>query len=181
MSTTAEQSHALLLLASELRFYLPALLAYQGWRARFSQQEGGEKMAGNTVSRYHFHILNPFPGTFKGLVSHELDVGFLLQNLNHVLVPASKDVAKAMAEHFIGFVYGEGWTREGKVVVFTDEGVKFVEEGEYERVWREGRGEVLRGIGGERLWRLAEGWQGVRSEESEESEEGKEEDGKSRL
>jgi hypothetical protein len=136
---------------------------------------------GNTVSRHHFHILNPFPGTFKGLVSHELDVGFLLQNLNHALSSASQDVAKTMADHFIRFVYGEGWARDGEVVVFTGEGVTFVGEEEYDRVWREGRGKVLREIGGEKLWTLADGWQGVRADVEEDSSGSKEDEGKSRL
>ena len=34
----------------------------------------------------------------------------------------------------------------------------------YDEEFRKGRGRVLRGIEGERLWRLAEGWQGVRGE-----------------
>lgn len=69
-----------------------------------------------------------------------------------------------MTDRFIEFVRGEGLGKEVKVTVFSDNGVQSVDEEEYDKNWREGRGSVLRGVGGERLWQLAEGWQGVREE-----------------
>ena len=106
-------------------------------------------------------------GAFKGLSSHELDVAFLLQNFNGGFPERSREVARAMADQFIKFVNGESWVDEGKVVVFTDEGVDVVIEEEYDVLLRGGRGKVLEGIGNESLWRLAEAWQGVRAEEEE--------------
>jgi hypothetical protein len=123
-----------------------------------------------------------------------LDVGFLLQNLNHILPSGEQQAAEAMADHFIGYINGEGWVKDAgavggedvdaKVVVFTNKGVQHVGEKEYDRLYRDGRGEALKGIGGEKLWRLAEGWQGVRPDMEEDSNPSlsKEDDGgKSRL
>ena len=76
----------------------------------------------------------------------------------------TREVGVQMADRFIGFVRGEGWEKEGKITVFSDNGIQSVDEEEYDKSWRKGRGSVLRGVGGERLWQLAEGWQGVREE-----------------
>jgi len=76
----------------------------------------------------------------------------------------TREAGVRMADRFIEFVGGEGWGKEGKVTVFSDNGIQSVDEYEYDKNWRKGRGSVLRGVGGERLWHLAEGWQGVREE-----------------
>jgi carboxylesterase type B len=145
-------------LASELRFYDPVRRIYKGWKSTAPPKRCG---------RYHFHIPNPIEGNFKNIVSHELDVAFLLQNFNDQLNAQHRTVAKAMADHFIGFVHGEQWAGDGKVVVFGSDGVKEVEEEGYDKMYRGGRGAVLDSIDGEKLWRVAEMWQGVRSEEEE--------------
>jgi hypothetical protein len=155
-----EQREALLRLASELRFYDPACRVHAGWKGN-----GGRSV--KNAARYHFHIPNPFDGTFKGLASHESDVAFLLQNFNELLDSKNQEVAQGMADHFINFVNGQGWAPEGKIVVFGSEGMVEVGEGEYDGLYRGGRGDVLSSIDGEKLWRVAEKWQGVRSEEEE--------------
>jgi hypothetical protein len=147
-----------LFLASELRFHLPSLAVHTGWLSSTPPK---------SAHRYHFHISNPAQGNFTGLASHELDVAFLLQNFNGVFDGKGKKLAQDMADHFIAYVGGEGWCRDGEVVVFSDEGVKVVGSAEYDRVWRDGRGAVLERIGAERLWHLAEAWQGVRAEKED--------------
>ncbi|KAF2179719.1 alpha/beta-hydrolase [Zopfia rhizophila CBS 207.26] len=143
----------LLALASELRFHLPALQVAKGWKGR------------GKVRRYHFHAQNPIKGMFKGLASHELDVALLLQNFNHAIPAESQDLARKMAEKWIQFANGEGWCEDGEVVVFEDGGLRGVGEEEYDRVWRNGRGELLKKIGAEKLFWLSERLQGVRGEE----------------
>ncbi|KAF2791831.1 alpha/beta-hydrolase [Melanomma pulvis-pyrius CBS 109.77] len=172
ISLTHQQSHSLLLLASELRFYLPALLVHQGWRDHFPAPKSNTQSPSTSkrVSRYHFHCLNPFTGSFHNLASHELDVGFLLLNLAPHLPSSAQEASRKMADHFLGFVNGEGWAGEGEVVAFTDRGVEVMKDNGrkgYDSVWREGRGEVLRKISEGKLWRVAEGWQGVREEDGE--------------
>jgi carboxylesterase type B len=158
--TSIEQSkEAQLVLASELRFYDPVRRIYGDWKA-----------AKKNAARYHFHVPNPFEGDLKGIASHELDVAFLLQNFNEQLDERNREIAQAMADHFIGFAYGEAWAGDGKVVVFGGDGVVEVDEKEYDRVYRNGRGEVLGSIDAEKVWKVADMWQGVRSEEDEKSE-----------
>jgi carboxylesterase type B len=147
-------------LASELRFYDPIRRAYKGWKSSVPPKD---------AFRYHFHVANPFEGGFKGVVSHELDVAFLLQHLNDQLDEQHRNIAKAMADHFIKYVHGEPWTAQGKIVVFASEGVLEVDEEEYDQKHRQGRGAVLDSIDGDELWKVAEMWQGVRSEEDEQS------------
>lgn len=147
-------------LASELRFYLPSLVVHKGWKTSNTSPQ--------KASRYHFHITNPVEGSFKGLASHELDVAFLLQKYNDdVFDDKTRKLAQGVADHFIRFVNGDGWCREGEVIVFTNDGVKYLSEEEYDKRYRGGRGKVLESIGAEKLWRLAEGWQGVREEKEE--------------
>jgi carboxylesterase type B len=144
----------LLILASDLRFNEPARRAHKGWE----QSKAG---------RYHFQVSNPFPGAYTGLASHELDVAFLLQNFNGVMDERNRGIARGMADHFIAFVNGESWAAEGNVIIFDGEEVKEVEEGKYDEAYRQGRGEVLGSIEAVTLWRVAEMWQGVRSEDEE--------------
>jgi carboxylesterase type B len=154
-SSSPEHERAtLLVLASELRFYEPARRAHAGWEHR-------------NAGRYHFHVPNPFSGAYTGLASHELDVAYLLQNFNGVLDERNRGVARAMADRFVAFVSGEAWAAEGNVLVFDGEGVKEVDEGMYDEVYRQGRGEILGSIDAGKLWRVAEMWQGVRSEVEE--------------
>jgi carboxylesterase type B len=154
--STEQTKAAELVLASELRFYDPARRIHSGWKA-----------AKKNSARYHFHVSNPFEGDYKGIASHELDVAFLLQNFNDQLDERNRKIAQAMADHFIGFVYGEAWAREGKIVVFGRDGVVEIDEEEYDRVYRNGRGEVLGSIDAEKVWKVADMWQGVRSEDDD--------------
>jgi carboxylesterase type B len=151
-----EEKDMLLALVSELRFYLPSLTAHRGWLSTSPPSR---------ASRYHFHALNPFDGAWTGLSSHELDVVFLLQNFNHVLSDNNLQIAQGMADRFVGYAYGEGWSEDGKVVVFGPDEIMSIGEEEYDGVFRDGRGKVLEGIGAERLWKVAERWQGVLSDE----------------
>ncbi|KAF1942622.1 para-nitrobenzyl esterase [Clathrospora elynae] len=152
-----EEANNLCELASELRFYLPALAAYRGWKACSPPKR---------ASRYHFHIPNPIYGLAKGLASHELDVAYLLQNFNDHFDEKNRKIAQEMADHFIGFANGEGWAENGELVVFSGHGLVTVDENEYDEIYRGGRGSLLEGIGAQKLWRLIETWQGVRKEES---------------
>jgi carboxylesterase type B len=145
-------------LVSELRFYLPVLAACRGWKACTPPK---------SASRYHFHVPNPMEGQFKGLASHELDVAFLLQNYDEHFDEKERKIAREMQDQFIKFVNGEGWVEEGKVVVFAGEGMVVVDEEKYDQAYRGGRGAVLKKIGVQRLWRLADMWQGVRQEDDE--------------
>ncbi|KAH6879154.1 Alpha/Beta hydrolase protein [Alternaria rosae] len=148
----------LLVLASELRFYLPALAAYRGWKALSPPKP---------ASRYHFHVPNPIDGPFKGLAAHELDVAYLLQNFDPYFSDNDRKVARAMQDQFIRYIHGEGWVEDGKMLVFDKDGVTEVDDERYDEMYRKRRGALLEQIGMERLWRVAEMWQGVRQEEEE--------------
>jgi carboxylesterase type B len=156
--TKKDEEDRLRELVSELRFYLPVLAAWRGWKACSPPKR---------ASRYHFHVPNPIEGPFKGLASHELDVAFLLQNYDEYFDERNRKLAREMQDQFIEFVNGEGWVEDGKLVVFGGEGKVVVDEEKYDQVYRGGRGAVLEQIGMQKLWRLAEMWQGVRQEEDE--------------
>ncbi|KAH8733103.1 Carboxylesterase [Phaeosphaeriaceae sp. PMI808] len=149
---------ALLRLATDLRFYNMSRQAYKGWIT--SQPP-------KIASQYHFHVTNPFDGDLKGLASHELDVAFLLQNFNDQLDACGRRIARDMADYFIRFMDGERWAARGQLVVFDQQGILHVGEEKYDQLYRQGCGEVLGGIAGNRLWMVADEWQGVRSEEEE--------------
>jgi hypothetical protein len=53
------------------------------------------------------------------------------------------------------------------VVVVGSEGVVEVDESSYDRVYRDGRGAVLESLGADKVWAIAEMWQGVPSEDEE--------------
>jgi carboxylesterase type B len=147
-----------LTVASELRFYLPALAAYRGWKACSPSKP---------ASQYHFHVPNPIPGPFKGLAAHELDVSYLLQNFDPYFSDDDRRVARTMQDQFIKYIHGGGWVEQGKLVVFDKDGAGHVDENKYDEMYRSGRGRLLEEIGAPRLWRVAEMWQGVRQEEEE--------------
>jgi carboxylesterase type B len=153
-----QERNTLRCLASELRFYDPMRRAYRGWKTSEPPR---------SAFRYHFHIPNPFEGGFKDIVSHELDVAFVLQNLNDKLDQQHRQVARDMADHFIRYIHGKPWAAPGKIIVFANEGVLEVNEQEYDKKYRDGRGAVLDTIDGDKLWKVAEMWQGVRSEDDE--------------
>jgi len=145
-------------LISDLRFHIPTLEIQRGWKA--SSKNSGQ---------YHFHALNPIQGTFTNLASHELDVAFLLQNFNEFLDVQSCMVARDMSDKWIRFINGESWCEGGKVVVIEKNGVLSVDEDKYDMEYRGGRVSVLQEIDADKLWKLAEEWQGVRSERSQEN------------
>ncbi|XPS93390.1 hypothetical protein M3J09_002747 [Ascochyta lentis] len=153
-----ELRNGMCLIFSELRFYLPSLTALQGW---------GSSSPPKRASRYHFHVPNPFEGRFKGLASHEIDVVYLLQNFREHFDRSDCEIANQMTDHVISYVNGEGWAKQDKLVVFAPEGRKEMEEDEYDRLYRSGRGRLLENIGHARLWDVAEAWMGVRSEHKE--------------
>ncbi|KAH5122427.1 hypothetical protein HBI73_103660 [Parastagonospora nodorum] len=153
-----QQRDALLCLASELRFHDPVRRACKGWKTSSPSRTG---------FRYHFHIPNPFEGSYKDIASHELDVAFLLQHFNDQLSEQHRQLSQAMADQFLRYIHGEPWAARGKVVVFANEGLIEVDEEEYDWKYRDGRGAVLDGIDGDRLWKVADMWQGVRSEDEE--------------
>ena len=152
-STPAQNYRSLLELASDLRFYHPALAAYLGWKTTVPSKY---------CRRYHFHAYNPVEGLSRGLASHEFDVSLLLNNYEFALDESKKGVAKQMADQWIRFANGEGWCEEGKLVVIGNSGVISVEEKEYDVTYRKGRGKILDRIGTERLWTISEAWQGVK-------------------
>ncbi|KAH7076477.1 Carboxylesterase [Paraphoma chrysanthemicola] len=153
-----KQRDMLLKLASELRFYYPTLAVHKGWKSTSPPKR---------AARYHFHVPNPFNGAYKGLASHELDVAFLLQNFNDQLDKQNRRIAESFADRFIGFASGAEWCEAGKVVVFDSRGAIEVDEAEYDRTYRDGRGAVLERLGADKVWRVAEAWQGVPSEDDE--------------
>jgi carboxylesterase type B len=152
------QQDMLRALASELRFYYPTLAVHNGWKSTSPPKQ---------AARYHVHVPNPFDGAYKGLASHELDVAFLLQNFNDQLDERNRRIAESFADRFIGFAHGYGWCKSGKVVVVGSEGVVEVDESSYDRVYRDGRGAVLESLGADKVWAIAEMWQGVPSEDEE--------------
>ncbi|KAL5121290.1 hypothetical protein ACEQ8H_000758 [Pleosporales sp. CAS-2024a] len=160
--TSEQDPLKLLTLASELRFYDPVHRAHTGWTTSRPPKP---------CFRYHFHVPNPFDGAYQGLASHELDVAFLLLHFNALMDAPHARAATAMADHFIAYVNGGAWAARGQIVVFGAGGVREVDEGVYDAEYREGRGAVLHGMDADRLWRVAEMWQGVRSEDEDEEEE----------
>ncbi|PVI02476.1 para-nitrobenzyl esterase [Periconia macrospinosa] len=153
----AQTYQNLLELASELRFYLPTLTAYSGWKTARPPKYS---------RRYHFHVHNPIEGSSTGLASHEFDVALLLNSYESALDETRKETAKQMRDQWIRFANGKGWCEAGTVVVIGDGGVVMVDEKEYDDRYRGGRGKVLESIGAERLWAVAEAWQGVRKLEN---------------
>ena len=148
----------LLVLASELRFYLPALAAYRGWEALSPPRP---------ASRYHFHVPNPIDGPFKGLAAHELDVAYLFQNFDPYFSDGDRRIARAMQDQFIRYIHGEGWVEDGNMLVFDKDGTTVIDDERYDEMYRKRRGSLLEKIEMERLWRVAEMWQGVRQEEEQ--------------
>jgi len=153
-----EEAERLLVLVSELRFYLPVLKAYQGWKACSPPKR---------ASVYHFHVPNPIAGPYKGLASHELDVAYLLQNYDEHFDDHDRMIARVMQDQYLRYIHGEGWSEEGKVLVFGRDGAVTVDEKDYDKLYRNGRGAVLEKIGVLKLWHVADVWQGARQEEEE--------------
>ena len=71
-----------------------------------------------------------------------------------------------MTDKWIEFTNGEPWSEVGTVVVIGEEGVVTADEREYEAKFRNGSAGVLEEIGWDKLWTVAEAWQGVRPDES---------------
>ena len=157
-SPKKDKEDRMLILGSELRFYLPALAAYRGWKACSPPRP---------ASRYHFHVPNPIDGPHKGLAAHELDVAYLLQNFDPHFSDKDRKIARAMQDQFIKYVHGEGWVEDGKMVVFDKDGSVEVDDDRYDEMYRSGRGALLESIGMQKLWRVADMWQSVRQEEEE--------------
>lgn len=147
-----------------MRFYIPLLAAHSGWKSAFGIDR---------ASRYHFHVPNTIDGEFTNLASHELDVAFILQNYFDHLDESSRRVATQMTDQWIAFTNGEPWCEVGKLVVIGADGLVKVEEREYDAAYRAGSAKLLMGLGPDRLWRVAEAWQGVRAEQREDVARGK--------
>ncbi|KAF2199956.1 alpha/beta-hydrolase [Delitschia confertaspora ATCC 74209] len=150
-----QQKASLLELCSDLRFHLPLLCMLSGFRAQSPP---------TPVGRFHFHHRNPVEGVFKNLPGpHENDLALLLSNFNTYLPPASVAVGAKMQELWLRFANGEGWP-ETVIVATEDGGVEEVNEEKYEKRFKYGRGKMLREIGWERCFLIAEELQGVRGE-----------------
>jgi hypothetical protein len=156
--SAAEVRDGMCLIFSEMCFYLPALTALHGWRS---------SSAPKRADRYHFHVLNPFDGRFKDLASHEVDVTYLLQNFREHFSESDRNIARQMTDQVVGFVNGDGWAKQGHLVVFDEDGVKQIPEGDYDQMYRKGRGRLLEDIGHTRLWNVAEAWTRLRNEQKE--------------
>ncbi|KAE9365042.1 alpha/beta-hydrolase [Stipitochalara longipes BDJ] len=148
--TPEQQYTGLLNLSTDLRFHFPTLKVAEGW-------DPSKRL------RYHFHQTNEIDGTYKGFVSHELDVAYLLQNFGSAFSAGSQELGKKMAGAWIGFAYGEK-INDGKseILVIGPAGkFEFVKEEEYDDKYRGGRGKFLQGIGWEKCFKLGELLQGV--------------------
>lgn len=105
---------------------------------------------------------NELEGNYKGFVSHELDVAYLLQNFPSSFSAQSYELGKKMAEAWIDFAYGSKINdgKGGILVIGPDAKFEFVNEGEYDEKYREGRGKLLQEFGWEKCFKLGELLQG---------------------
>jgi hypothetical protein len=56
---------------------------------------------------YHFNVLNPWDGQWKGYSSHILDVAILFQNYNHVLPLEHQQIGAKFCDDVLDFVSGK--------------------------------------------------------------------------
>ncbi|PMD31812.1 para-nitrobenzyl esterase [Hyaloscypha variabilis F] len=148
-----QQYIGLLNLSTDLRFHFPTVKVAEGWEP-------------SKCLRYHFHQPNEIAGTYKGFVSHELDVAYLLQNFGSAFSTASQKLGKKMASAWIDFAYGDK-INDGKgdvLIVGPGEKFEFVKEEGYDAEYRGGRVKLLQEIGWEKCFKLGELLQGVYSE-----------------
>ncbi|KAF1975328.1 alpha/beta-hydrolase [Bimuria novae-zelandiae CBS 107.79] len=151
-----QEARSLNEIMSDMRFYIPVLAAHRGWKVAIGTKHSG---------RYHFHVPNTIEGEFTHLASHELDVALLLQNYFDYLDEKSKVVGTQMMDQWLRYTDGEPWCEAGKVVFIGADGLGEVDEEEYDDKFRAGTGKMLWALGTDRLWKVAEAWQGVRPEE----------------
>ena len=106
---------------------------------------------------------NEIEGTYKGFVSHELDVAYLLQNFGSAFSATSQELGNKMAGAWIDFAYGTELNggKGGVLVIGPEEKFEFVKEEEYDEKYRGGRVKLLQEIGWEKCFRLGELIQGV--------------------
>lgn len=101
------------------------------------------------------------------MASHELDVTYLLQNIQEPFSEEHKRFGKEMTTAWIKFTYGEGWGKgDGNevMVIGPDEKITFEGTDEYDEKYRKGAGKLLEEIGWEKCFKLAEMVQGVYGE-----------------
>jgi hypothetical protein len=105
---------------------------------------------------------NEVEGNYKGFVSHELDVAYLLQNFSSAFCAQSQELGKKMAEAWIGFAYREEFNEgKGDILVFGPNAkVGFVDGETYDQKYRGCRGKLLQEIGWDKCFRLGELLQG---------------------
>jgi hypothetical protein len=106
---------------------------------------------------------NEIEGTYKGFVSHELDVAYLLQNFGSAFSASSQELGKKMAAEWINFAYSkENHETEDRVLVIgPGDKFGFIPEETYIQEYRGGRGKLLYEIGWEKCFKLGELLQGV--------------------
>lgn len=168
-----QQYDGLLELATDLRFHFMVLKVAEGW----NDSPGKAR----DCVRYHFHQVgyNPTPctrieayqvlkaneveGNYKGYVSHELDVAYLLQTMSSSFTPESQELGKMMASAWIRFAYGEELNdgNVGVLVIGPGKNFGFVGEEEYDEKYRRGRGKLLLELGWKKCMKLGEMLQGV--------------------
>jgi hypothetical protein len=105
---------------------------------------------------------NEIEGNYKGFVSHELDVVYLLQNFSSSFSLQNQELGKKMAETWIDFAYTAkaNGGKERALVIGPDAKFGFVSEEEYDEKYRGGRGKLLQEIGWEKCFKLGELLQG---------------------
>ncbi|KAK6508772.1 hypothetical protein TWF481_003542 [Arthrobotrys musiformis] len=139
-------------LLTDLRWYLPILHTVYD-----------DVQSPTSVSRYHFHQPNNFDSQWKGLAAHLFDITLLLQNHRDLLSEEEIGLGEDMAQRFLGFAYGNGFTSQHErvgdkkaVVVWGPNGrTRVIGDEEYDEVLRKGRGKLLRGLGWEACESLA--------------------------
>jgi hypothetical protein len=97
------------------------------------------------------------------LISHELDVAYLLQNFGSAFSAQSQDLGRKMAGAWVDFAYGDEINngKGGVLVIGPGENFEFVSEEEYDKKYRGGRGKLLYEIGWEKCFKFGEMLQGV--------------------
>lgn len=101
---------------------------------------------------------NEIEGNYKGFVSHELDVAYLLQNFSSSFSLQNQELGKKMAETWIDFAYAAELNggKGGVLVIGPDAKFGFVSEDEYDQKYCSGRGKLMQEIGWEKCFKLGE-------------------------
>ncbi|EXJ53380.1 uncharacterized protein A1O5_13369 [Cladophialophora psammophila CBS 110553] len=147
----------LLQFVTDVRFYLPVVLAQQLVPADAS------------VHVYHFHEPNPFDGPFKNRTGHVLDVAYTMQTYQHLLPEEARLVSLRMGRYLLDLAHGafdsvDSDKKEKTTKVYdVDHSVRTVPPMEYDTKYRRGVAPLLKSLGDKRLMRALELFQfGIR-------------------